>query len=211
MTAFDDALHVLNSQRLRYTTLYPGVLDTLRKLSSAGVRLIAYTESVAYWTEWRMKQTHLDGLIDVLYSAPDHDLPVGVSIQQLRQLPDSAYGLNRTTHLSVPRDAVKPNALVLRSILEDSDCAPDEAVYLGDSLMKDIAMAQAVGVLDVHAKYGEAQYEPGYDLLRRVSHWSDADIEKEKQLSESSKIQPIRPSVVCDRGFEQILSVFQRD
>lgn len=208
MVVFDDALHVLNSQRLRYTKLYPGVLETLNRLRSAGVRLIAYTESVAYWTEWRMKHTGLDGLIDVLYSAPDHDLPTGVSVDHLRRLPEEAYGLKATKHLHVPSNAIKPNAVILQSILDDAGCAPEQAAYIGDSLMKDIAMAQAVGVLDVHAKYGEVQSSEAYKLLRRVSHWSDADIEREKRIAERYGDEQIVPSVICDEGFEQILPLF---
>lgn len=211
MVVFDDALHVLNSQRLRYTKLYPGVLETLNRLHSAGVRLIAYTESVAYWTEWRMKHTGLDGLIDVLYSAPDHDLPTGVSIEHLRRLPENAYGLKLTKHLHVPSNAIKPNAVVLQSILDDARCAPTGAVYIGDSLMKDIAMAKSVGVLDVHAKYGEVQNTEAYKLLQRVSHWSDADIEREKRIAERYGDEQIVASVVCNEGFEQVLPLFGID
>jgi len=206
---FDDALHVLASQRRKATKLFPGVLETLRVLRANEVRLIGYTESVAYWTEWRIKYTGLDGVLDVLYSAPDHDLPAGMSVDDLRRLPADSYGLKETQHRHVPREAIKPNVDVLLSILEDAGFRPEQAVYIGDSLMKDIAMAQAAGVLDVHARYGEAQAVAGYDLLRRVSHWSDDDIERERRLAENREI--ITPSVVCDRGFEQLLAVFDLD
>lgn len=48
--------------------------------------------------------------------------------------------------------------------------------------MKDVAMAQKVGVVDVHAAYGVVQHRPEYDLLRRVSHWTADDVECERGL-----------------------------
>jgi hypothetical protein len=52
---------------------------------------------------------------------------------------------------------------------------------VGDSPTKDVAMAQDVGISDVYARYGRAQHTEAYDLLREVTHWSDADVEREKR------------------------------
>lgn len=204
---FDDAAHVLNSQRRLATRLYPGVLDTLLQLKAQGVTLIAYTESVAFWTEWRIRHTGLDGVLDILYSAPDHDLPAGMTVADLRTLSTESYGLKFTDHRHVPREATKPSVEVLTAILANAGYEPGQAVYIGDSLMKDIAMAQGAGVLDVHAKYGEVQGAPGYDLLRRVSHWSAVDIERERWLFENS--EQIIPTFICRRDFGELRTVFQ--
>jgi hypothetical protein len=56
-----------------------------------------------------------------------------------------------------------------------------EVMCVGDSLMKDIVMAQGAGVTDVWAKYGESHRRDGYDLLRRVSHWTPQDVERERR------------------------------
>lgn len=202
---YDEAIHVLNAQRKHSTQLYPGVLETLRTVRAQGVRVVAYTESVAYWTEWRIKHTGLDGLIDVLYSAPDHDLPVGVDLSRLRRRPPEQYGLKITRHEHVERGVLKPSERILRTILERSGCAPGDAVYVGDSLMKDIAMAQAVGVHDVHAAYGEPQARAEYELLRRVSHWTDADVTREKELME---LDDIVPTHVLRSNFSEVLGMF---
>lgn len=205
---FDSALHAQNSRRKKATRLYPKVDEGLRRLQDAGIRIAAYTESGAYWTEWRIRHTGLDGVIDVLYSAPDHDLAAGVSADDLRtgHYNESHYGLRYTEHRHVPQGVLKPNGAVLRQILAEQDCQPAQAVYLGDSLMKDVAMAQSVGVLDVHAEYGLAQDRAGYELLRRVTHWSDQDVEREKCLGGPDS--EITPTLVCRDGFEQILPVF---
>lgn len=204
---FDNALHVLHSRKNAATRLYPGVDDALRILKRAGVRIVAYTESAAYWTEWRIRHTELDGVIDVLYSAPDHELPNGLRPEDLRtgHLPPSTYGLKRTQHHHVPRGVLKPNEAILRSILADQHCSPADAVYIGDSLMKDIAMAQATGVLDVHARYGQVQKKSEYELLRQVTHWSEKDVAREKALSQSEG--DITPTICVDR-FDEVLAVF---
>lgn len=202
--AFPRAVEVLRREREARTNLYPGVREALARAKAAGIAVVAYTESLAYWTTWRIKKTDLDGMIDVLYSAPDHDLPRGKSFSDMRSRPDSHYRLTRTRLQHVPRGVLKPNADVLRAILADLDLSASEAVYIGDSLMKDIAMAQAAGVTDVHASYGQAQHEPGYDLLRRVSHWSEGDIARERALATTSQVAP---TYVCHTRFDEVLPV----
>ena len=49
--------------------------------------------------------------------------------------------------------------------------------------MKDVAMAQDAHVLDVFAEYGGVQHREEYELLRLVSHWTDADVQRERQIS----------------------------
>lgn len=205
LEAYDEAVHILNSVRLRTTRLYPGVKTTLQDLRRRGVSIVAYTESIAYWTEWRIKKTGLDGLIEVLYSSPDHGLPDGVNFQDIRKLPAEEYGLNETKHREVGCGVTKPDERILTKIVEDFGLPPEEVVYVGDSLMKDVAMAKRVGVQDVHAVYGVAHSRKEYELLRRVSHWSEEDIEREKFLAS----QPhVTPSYTLESGYPELLELF---
>jgi phosphoglycolate phosphatase len=202
LEVYDDAVHVLHKTRKSATALYPKVKQTLEKIRASGVTVAAYTESLAYWTEWRIKHTELDGIIQYLYSAPDHDLPAGTTFEQLRRRPSDEYGLKLTSHRHVPRGEVKPNPDILASILKDLSCEPADAVYVGDSLLKDVQMAQQAGVVDIHAAYGEAQSKPEYELLRRVSHWPDEVVSQEKQLLRDPVI---KPTVTLGQGFYEIL------
>lgn len=202
LDVYDDAIHVLNKTRKAATELYPRVKDTLKEVRNNGIMVAAYTESVAYWTEWRIKHTDLDGIIQYLYSAPDHDLPTGTTIEDLRRRPKEEYGLKQTVHRHVPRGEVKPNPDILASILRELQCGADDAVYVGDSLMKDVAMAKDAGVLDIHAAYGEAQRRPEYELLRRVSHWPDSTVAQEQLLIGNPLIEP---TISLREGFYEIL------
>lgn len=208
MEVFDEALHAQNSTRVSKTKLYPTVFRSLQALKKAGVAIVAYTESGAFWTEWRIRRTGLDGLVSVLYSSLDHDVDAGVQPSDLRTghySPDK-YGLRHTVHVQLPLGVLKPNAKVMETILKRQNRSPGDAVYIGDSLMKDVAMAQAAGVLDVLAQYGAAQNRPEYDLLRRVTHWSAEDVERERRLSVGA--EGVRPTIVCERAFGQVLTVF---
>lgn len=75
-------------------------------------------------------------------------------------------------------------------------------MYVGDSLMKDVAMAKDAGVLDIHAAYGEAQRRPEYELLRRVSHWPDSTVAQEQLLIGNPLIEP---TISLREGFYEIL------
>ena len=119
--------------------------------------------------------------------------------------PAEAYGLKETHHLHVERGLVKPNKQVLLQIVADCGRTPEEAVYVGDSKMKDVVMAQEAGVLDVHAQYGEVQSHPGYDLLRAVSHWPDTAVNREKDLMTSDEV---RPTFALPQQFCEILPLF---
>jgi len=204
MDVYDDALHALHKARKEATQLYPGVKRTLVTLKDNGFRIVAYTESVAYWTEWRIKHTDLDGVIDVLYSAPDHDLPAGVNINDLRRRSADEYGLKCTEHRPTPRGAIKPSPEILQSILDSEKVPAEQAVYVGDSLMKDIYMAQQVGLMDVHAKYGEAQGRADYSLLQKVTHWTDEDVAREQALRTNDEVVA---NHVLSESFDSILDI----
>lgn len=203
---FDSVLHAQNSARKHNTLLYPGVLSTLRHIKASGVTIVAYTESLSFWTEWRIRTTGLDGLIDVLYSSPDHDFPEGETQETVRTLPSEEYELKQTIHRNVARGISKPNPQILQEIVTAHAVNGRGVVYVGDSLDRDVEMAQKVGVIDVHAKYGETYRKPGYDLLRAVTHWKPSDVDKES--SRDPKVKAVA-SYVLDEGFYQLLSFFE--
>lgn len=203
---YNEAIHEYRIQRKRMTTLYPGVAETLGEIKRLGVPIVGYTESLAYFSEWRIRHVGLDGLLNSLFSSPDHDFPEGQSPETIRTQDPDSYGLKVTRHRHTPHSVLKPNPIVLRSILDAYDTQPSEAVYIGDSLMKDVAMAQAVGVHDVHAAYGLVADQQAYDLLRNVSHWTEADVLREKRLATSGEVHA---TVTLTKGLPELLDHFQ--
>ena len=202
---FEDAIHRQNSARKRSTRAYPGVIETLRTVNAVGVPVVAYTESLEFWTRWRIKLLGLDGVIDRLYSSPDHDMPIGVDVDKKRWFPAENYQFTFTEHHHVPAGIVKPDPHILQQIIDEYGIDPSQVAYVDDSLMKDVAMAQTVGALDVYAQYGDSHLDPRYAQLQRVSHWLDTAVKKEQ--SNSPGVHPT-PSYVLDKGFDQLLDFF---
>lgn len=198
-----SAIEAFRKARSAALTLYPSVLPALRQLSSAGVTIVAYTESMSFYTNYRFRKLGLDEVVDYLYSPPDHDLPDAP--EAIRKYPPKHYDLRKTVHRHTPEGELKPNPHLLSTIIAEVGADAEAAVYVGDSLMKDVAMAQAAGVFDVHAAYGAAQHREEYALLRRVTHWRPEDVEREKTVIASKDIVP---SMVLNANFAPIVKLF---
>lgn len=204
LAIYDDAIHEFRKARIRCLQLYPGVENTLRKLRNNGTLLVGYTDSLAFHTLDRIRRLKLDGLLHFVYSPADHEFPIGLTHEQVRRYAGTRYELSATVARHVPAGERKPNPQVLKDILKDVHAAPEDCIYVGDSLLKDVGMAQDAGVVDVYAKYGVTDYKDEYDLLRAVSHWTDEDVEAERRLKE----RDVTPSHVLNRGFDELLDLF---
>jgi len=200
--SFKDALERSRMGRDHALKLYPSVFPSLWELKKKGTKIVAYTESMGFYSAYRLKRFGLDGVIDVLFSPEDHEIPAGVSVEKLRRLPDEFYQLQVTEVRHTPLGELKPNPGVLLDIIKAIGADLKRCVYIGDSLFKDVAMAHAVGVLDVHAQYGESQRRPEYSLLQRVSHWTEKDVERERGII--AKGLDFSPSVVLKDSFAEI-------
>ncbi len=197
---FDGAIQAFRTARKAALRLYPGVMETLTSLRDKGCLLIGYTESLKFYTNYRVRNLQLDGLLHYLYSPPDHELPGHVP----RLHPREHYELKSTIHKALARGAMKPNPEILLDIVAEVGAEVQECVYVGDSLMKDVFMAQRAGVTDVWAKYGVAQSRAEYELLRRVTHWTDEDVSKERKLTP----EHINPTYILHQSFGELADEF---
>lgn len=197
---------IIEAFRTRYTSslrLYPSVWDTLLTIRGAGSQIVAYTESMPAYAIPRVVELGLDGVIDYLYTPPNHAMPIRPSAEPLYTI-SGKEKLHHTVHRCIPAGERKPNPQVLLDIIEDVGASPATAVYVGDNLLKDIVMAQAARVPDVYAKYGDVIRESEeYQALRRVSHWTDKEIEDE----ERAKCR-IHASYIMDKSFGELLKWF---
>lgn len=197
------AIEAFRDTRRRVLQLYPTVEDTLKTLKGAGVLIAAFTESKAFYTSYRFRKLGLDGLIDYLYSPEDHIVPEE-TLRTRHYEPDS-YNLRHTIHRYTPEGEIKPNPDILLQIISDLGASIAEVVYIGDNILKDVAMAQQAKVTDVHALYGVSQHKPEYELLRKVTHWTPEMVERERN---ALKPGGLKATYVLDRNFAQILPLF---
>jgi phosphoglycolate phosphatase-like HAD superfamily hydrolase len=157
-------------------TAYPAVLDTLAWFRGRGTRLVAFTETRADVSAPRLRALGLDGLIEIVYAPGPFELNArrderGARSSDLTLWPYGEPAPEETLCRPIDRHA-KPNASALRQILADLDVRPDEALYIGDHLDKDIRMAQQAGVPCAWARYGTIRRAHELALLDAVCHWS---------------------------------------
>ncbi len=201
---FDSAIHAYRRARKESLALYDGVVSTLQELRARGVLIVLYTESLGFYTNFRVRRLELDELLDFVYSPPDHAIPSYRQPPPYRGLNADDEVLRHAEHRYLPEGVIKPDPAVLLDIVKEIGRKPDECIYVGDSLMKDVAMAQDAGIADVWAKYGGVQHKEEYELLRKVSHWTDEDVERERSLSQ----RDVKPSLSISR-FADILPLFE--
>jgi phosphoglycolate phosphatase-like HAD superfamily hydrolase len=199
------AIAAFRNARDAHLHLYPGVDATLRSLKALGVILVGYTESMEPYTVFRMQHLGLDGMLDILFTPKGHDIPADLDPEWFEHHRFFQCKLRHTDRRHTPEGHFKPDPVILLSILQELDIQPSRTAYVGDSLMKDVAMAQLAGVHDAHARYGAAQNRSEYDLLRAVTHWTVEDVERERRIL----VAGVTPTHVLERGFDDLLRCFQ--
>ena len=197
-------LHEYYRNKKDHLKLYDGVYDTLLLLKSKGVRIVGFTESQIFYTKYRLKHLGLDGLIDVIYTIEDHPLPESVK----KVYDEAVWETTETVLTTLEKHIRKPNSKILQQIITEQKGSISNTIYIGDKLDRDVFMAQKAGVFSVYAKYGHNIGAGSYDLLRDVSHWSDEDIKREKDFRDAFHTSAVKPDVVLDRSFNQILERF---
>lgn len=204
LEVMSPAVDAFREARRSAMRLYPGVQETLSELRSRRVAIVAYTESQEFYTQYRFRKLGLDRLIDYLYSPPDHELPVA-NAAFLRKYDPETYKMKLTQQRHTPRGETKPNPHILATILDDLGVSPDQALFVGDSKMKDIAMAQDAGVLDAWAQYGQAQHRKQYELLKKVTHWTPEQVMREAKINSGRYVNPTHTLKV---GFSEVIQFF---
>lgn len=200
---YAPAIEAYRASRRKHLRLYPTVLESLIKLRGRGCLLVGYTESLAFYTNYRIRRLGLDGVIDYLFSPADHNIPEHLSEDGFRHYKQAAYEFRHTIHRHTPKGELKPNPRVLADIIAEIKAVRGDTLYVGDKLHKDVLMAKRAGVMDVHARYGEAHQREEYDLLKRVTHWTPEMVRAEAETTH----EEVNPTHAID-SFDQLLKLF---
>ncbi len=167
------SLAAFGGVRKKHLRLYEGVEPALRRLGEAGIPVVAHTEAVAVNAWDRLQWLGIGDCFTRLYALEGHVVD--------HPWPDRVAALPEILQV-VPRAERKPNPQLLLDICRREGVSPSEAVYVGDSLTRDIAMAKAAGVAAAWARYGTLYDKRLWQVVVRVSHWTDEDITREVAL-----------------------------
>ncbi|MBI1245804.1 MAG: HAD hydrolase-like protein [Alphaproteobacteria bacterium] len=196
----DSAFHKFNSVRIRELKEYPGVGAGLRKIEESGALIVGHTESNAYAAKLRLERLNLIGFFSMVYCRETS----GQSHPTSKNSSEKFDALVARQFHQLKRHRRKPDPHVLREILADFNVAPHEAAYVGDSITRDVKMAKDVGVTAVWAKYGTRHAIGAYEKLVRVTHWTDEDVVRERELSKAT--QAIKPDYIAENNFTEVAS-----
>jgi phosphoglycolate phosphatase len=105
----------------------------------------------------------------------------------------------------LPPEDRKPNPKTLLDITRDFEIPPTEAVYVGDSMIRDVYMARRAGVHAAWARYGTEYDRSLWDTLTNVTHWKYDDVQRESELR--SAAGGVVPDVEL-KGFADLLEHF---
>jgi FMN phosphatase YigB (HAD superfamily) len=205
LETFTPAIDAFRVARRANLKLFPGVIETLAHVRAQGTLVIGYTESMSFYSNYRIKKLGLDGVLDYLFSPEDHPIPTHISREDYRKYPASYYELTSTAQRFTPKGSKKPDTAVLNKILNEVAMDRKDCAYIGDSLMKDIAMANDCGVTSVWARYGQAHTREEYNLLRQVTHWTAEEVEREKRLNAREHVVP---DFTASTEFAELLGFF---
>jgi FMN phosphatase YigB (HAD superfamily) len=203
---FAPAITIYRQKRREHLRLYPTVAETLLKIKGRGARIVGYTESMAFYSNYRVRRLGLDGVLDYVFCPEDHKIPKGLTASEVRKYPAEHYDLKLTKRQFTPKGSKKPDTVVLNSIISDLHLSKEQCVYAGDNLMKDVAMAIDCGVDTAWAKYGQAHKRPEYKLLQDVTHWTREEVEREQKIKEREHVTPTH---TLEHSFSEILNHFE--
>lgn len=195
----DPAFKAFNAARKAMLRLYPSVSEGLRAIRLSGTRVVAYTESVVYNVVHRLELLQVLDQIDFVY-APSGRGGLGSVLGQPPRRPLPMHKIRL-----LPPDHRKPNPAVLLSICREQDADPAATLYVGDSLIRDIAMANRAGVRSAWARYGAPADQSLWHRLVRVTHWTEADVADEARLR--NECRDAKPDVEID-SFADLLRAF---
>lgn len=185
------AFMAFSRERRKHLHCYPGVVKTLESLKSVGVPIIAHTEANAIQAIRRLEKLDLLKFFHSVY-ALDSDL-------EFRSPPPLAVH-------RVPESLRKPNPKILDRICNELHVGAKDALYVGDSLARDIGMARLAGLRCAWASYGTRHSDSDWSLVVEVSHWSAEDIQRAAKAQEA--LGNTNPDAVLTESFAELLVKF---
>jgi len=187
---YEPALAAFRSARRAMLHAYSEVRPTLEQLREDGRCIVAHSDAMHSYALARLNRLQLADLFDGLWALSDHELPSALTLDDLaRRTGHEVRSSKLRWGRELGSEELKPAVHVLQEILDTVGVTAAETVYVGDSLGKDIWLAQQAGVADVFAAYGRAPDESQYRRLVGISHWTPEQVVRERECA-SRDIHP---------------------
>jgi FMN phosphatase YigB (HAD superfamily) len=155
----EPARAAFSHARRKYLQPYKSVVETLQTLSSLRIPVVALTDAPRNPAEQRIKKLGFDALFKAAYTMPGFAFPsseTGDTLVSHDIVSKEQQGVYRAQCqvIELPKEFEKPHSGGLERILHDFQVPARETLVVGDSLKKDITLAQRLGCVDAWAEYG---------------------------------------------------------
>lgn len=192
----DPAFHAFNSMRKKKLKLYDGVMDVFIQLRDAGIEIVGYSDSGYYGVLDRLRRLELIDFFKFVFCTPKSS---------------DSHAFQRTSNewsepklIELHSFDKKPNPEALLNIASRLDVNTNEILYIGDSLSKDVWMANQAGIATAWAKYGTRIDTAYYEWLVLVSHWTSEDVKREKEASYNAL--NAKPDCILEHSISELLN-----
>lgn len=176
---------------------YPGVRPALKRLAAAGVAIVGHTEAPANHAAARLRALGLEQAFAALLAAPPTlDDPTTAEID-LGALPFEVRVLGERER--------KPNPAVVLEQCRRHEVAPRAALYVGDSLGRDVRMAHGAGMWTAWARYGTRHDPRDWQRVVDLSPWTEAE---RAQACRDRPLPESPPDVILRESFDELLEHF---
>ena len=201
----DPARYSFNRARKSNLRVYPGVHKTLQILCSRGIRVIGLSDAPCFPAEQRIKHLGVDRYLHALYALKSYPVPRhgeldGEIVNRIRV---GYYKSLIEKVVELPLSFEKPSTRGIARILEDERLKLERVLIIGDSLKKDIRIAQEMGIADVWARYGTVI---STEMRDKLSFYSAPAIQR-RNVSQPGDAS-YTPTWTVDR-FDQLLDIIE--
>lgn len=156
--------------------LFPHVKETLDAIQNMGIPMVVYTDSAPENGVHRLKQLGIFPYFRRIYT---------------RKRPYHTFSTDKNIILF---EEPKPSKQNLLYICEKEGVAPNEVLFVGDSMAKDVYMAYMAGTKSALCDFPKANTPALYQKLVDISSWTETDFAQDKAQREIVKNMNIVPN-----------------
>ncbi|PSU95695.1 HAD family hydrolase [Photobacterium kishitanii] len=187
-----------SAKRKETLKLYPNVRKTLEILKDNGVKIVGHTEALEFNSLYRIDKLNILEFFDHLYTLEDNN-SIHPNPKKVMSIP-----VKDDFIVKLPLKDSKPNPELLKYICLKEGVRVEDAIYVGDSLTKDISMAKEVGMTAVWANYGRNFSPDCWKILVQITHWTKKDVLREEELKKA--FGNVKPDFIIN-DFSEILTL----
>lgn len=206
--AFKDAAapHLIPYRKVIYT------LDILSKQHSH-IPIVALTDAPRYIAMWKLNKLGILHYFDAVFGLEDPMLPIDkydrVKVDSevlMKHIKKHNFDFKGKVRI-LPDEYEKPGVKGFKSILVEYDIEdPQEVLWIGDNVVKDIMLGKKLGVITAWARYGATHSKK---TLRSLQDFAPQDNLARHSNMHELQVEAPQPDIILE-SFDQILNLIKK-